>query len=58
MAKLTKMVSAIGSLKDLNSARAEFDDASNTIPAEAAFPPKDIRPTANDSRTQIGRAHV
>ncbi|MGC2940928.1 MULTISPECIES: LCP family protein [unclassified Brevibacterium] len=55
MAKLTKMVSAIGSLKDLNSARAEFDDASKTIPAEAAFPPADIRPTADDSRTLMLR---
>lgn len=55
MAKLTKMVSAIGSLKDLNSARAEFDDASKTIPTEVAFPPADIRPTADDSRTLILR---
>ncbi|WP_350270382.1 LCP family protein [Brevibacterium sp. CBA3109] len=55
MAKLTKMVSAIGSLKDLNSARAEFDDASKTIPAEAAFPPADIRPTADESRTLMLR---
>ncbi|WP_210604475.1 LCP family protein [Brevibacterium oceani] len=55
MAKLTKMVSAIGSLKDLNSARAEFDDASKTIPAEAAFPPEGIRPTASDARTLLLR---
>lgn len=55
MAKLTKMVSAIGSLKDLNSARAEFDDASKTLPAEAAFPPSDIRPAADDSRTLMLR---
>ncbi|WP_152349323.1 LCP family protein [Brevibacterium sp. CFH 10365] len=55
MAKLTKMVSAIGSLKDLNSARAEFDDASKTIPAEAAFPPADIRPAAGDARTLMLR---
>ncbi|UZD62686.1 LCP family protein [Brevibacterium sp. JSBI002] len=55
MAKLTKMVSAIGSLKDLNSARAEFDDTSKTIPAEAAFPPADIRPTADESRTLMLR---
>lgn len=55
MAKLTKMVSAIGSLKDLNAARAEFDDASKTIPAEVAFPPADIRPTADDSRTLMLR---
>ena len=51
MAKLTKMVSAIGSLKDLNAARAEFDDASKTIPAEAAFPPADIRPSPGGART-------
>ncbi|SDT18459.1 Anionic cell wall polymer biosynthesis enzyme, LytR-Cps2A-Psr (LCP) family [Brevibacterium siliguriense] len=55
MAKLTKMVSAIGSLKDLNSARAEFDDTSKTIPAETAFPPADIRPDADDSRTLMLR---
>ena len=55
MAKLTKMVSAIGSLKDLNAARAEFDDASKTIPAEAAFPPEEIRPAADDSRTLMLR---
>ncbi|WP_025776682.1 LCP family protein [Brevibacterium sp. VCM10] len=55
MAKLTKMVSAIGSLKDLNAARAEFDDASKTVPAEAAFPPADIRPAADDSRTLMLR---
>ena len=55
MAKLTKMVSAIGSLKDLNSARTEFDDDSRTIPAEAAFPPADIRPNADDSRTLMLR---
>ena len=55
MAKLTKMVSAIGSLKDLNSARTEFDDESRTIPAEAAFPPADIRPNADDSRTLMLR---
>src|SRR5699024_10431222 len=48
-------VSAIGSLKDLNSARAEFDDASKSIPAEAAFPPADIRPAADDSRTLMLR---
>lgn len=55
MAKLTKMVSAIGSLKDLNSARAEFDDASKTTPAEAAFPPADIRPAEGDARTMLLR---
>ena len=55
MAKLTKVASAIGSLKDLNSARAEFDDASKTIPAEEAFPPADIRPAAGDARTLMLR---
>ncbi|WP_166969668.1 LCP family protein [Brevibacterium atlanticum] len=55
MAKLTKMVSAIGSLKDLNSARAEFDDPAKTIPAEAAFPPDDIRPAASKARTLLLR---
>lgn len=55
MAKLTKMVFAIGSLKDLNSARTEFDDGSKTIPAEAVFPPADIRPAPGDARTLILR---
>lgn len=55
MAKLTKMVSAIGSLKDVNAARAEFDDASKTIPAEAAFPPADIRAAAGEARTLLLR---
>lgn len=55
MAKLTKVASAIGSLKDLNSARAEFDDASNNIPEEAAFPPVDIRPASGDARTLMLR---
>lgn len=55
MAKLTKMVSAIGSLKDLNAARAQFDDPSKTIPAEAAFPPENIRPPSDDSRTLMLR---
>lgn len=55
MAKLTKMVSAIGSLKDLNSARAEFDDPSKIIPPKSAFPPADIRPNADDSRTLMLR---
>jgi anionic cell wall polymer biosynthesis LytR-Cps2A-Psr (LCP) family protein len=55
MAKLTKMVSAIGSLKDVNVARAEFDDASKIIPAETAFPPADIRPVAGEARTLLLR---
>src|SRR5699024_8379592 len=55
MAKLTKMVSTIGSLKDLNAARAEFDDASKTITAEAAFPPADIRPSPGGARTVFFR---
>src|SRR5699024_3504517 len=38
-------------LKDLNSARAEFDDTSKTIAAEAAFPPADIRPSPGGART-------
>src|SRR5699024_2252266 len=50
MAKLTKMVSAVGSLKGLNAARAEFDDASRILPAEAAFPPEDIRPSPCEAR--------
>ena len=53
MAKLKKMVSAVGSIKDLNSARAEFDDASRILPDEAIFPPDDIRPATTDARTLL-----
>ncbi|WP_193084666.1 LCP family protein [Brevibacterium aurantiacum] len=55
MAKLKKMVSAVGSIKDLNSARAEFDDASRILPDEAIFPPDDIRPATTDARTLLLR---
>lgn len=55
MAKLKKMVSAVGSIKDLNSARAEFDDASRVLPDEAVFPPDDIRPETTDARTLLLR---
>lgn len=55
MAKLKKIVSAVGSLKDLNSARAEFDDPSKIIPAQVAFPPEDIRPAASEVRTLLLR---
>ncbi|MCF2585808.1 LCP family protein [Brevibacterium sp. UCMA 11752] len=55
MAKLKKMVSAVGSVKDLSSARAEFDDASRILPDEAIFPPDDIRPAQTDARTLLLR---
>ena len=55
MAKLKKMVSAVGSIKDLNSARAEFDDASRVLADEAIFPPDDIRPGTTDARTLLLR---
>ena len=55
MAKLKKMVSAAGSIKDLNSARAAFDDASRILPDEAIFPPDDIRPASSDARTLLLR---
>ncbi|MBM6590557.1 LCP family protein [Brevibacterium sp. RIT 803] len=55
MAKLKKMVSAVGSIKDLNSARAEFDDASRILPDEAIFPPDDIRPAQTDARPLLLR---
>lgn len=55
MAKLKKMVSALGSLKDLGSARAEFDNPSRTLPADEIFPPEDIRPAATDARTLLLR---
>lgn len=55
MAKLKKMVSALGSLKDLSTARAEFDDASRVLPDEAIFPPNDIRPETTDARTLLLR---
>lgn len=34
MAKLTKMLSAVGSLTGLNSARADFDEASRILSNE------------------------
>ena len=55
MAKLKKMVSAVGSIKDLNSARAAFDDASRVLPDEAVFPPEDIRPATTAARTLLLR---
>lgn len=55
MAKLKKMVSAVGSIKDLNSARAAFDDASRVLPDEAIFPPEDIRPATTVARTLLLR---
>ena len=55
MAKLKKIASALGSLKDLSSARAEFDDASRTIPDEEVFPPEEIRPQKTDARTLLLR---
>ncbi|MDN6530367.1 MAG: transcriptional regulator, partial [Brevibacterium sp.] len=55
MAKLKKMVSAVGSIKDLNSARAAFDDVSRVLPDEATFPPEDIRPATTAARTLLLR---
>ena len=55
MAKLKKMVSAVGSIKDLGSARAEFDDASRVLADEAIFPPDDIRPADTEARTLLLR---
>lgn len=55
MAKLKKMVSAVGSMKDLGSARAEFDDSSRILPDEEIYPPEDIRPEATDARTLLLR---
>lgn len=55
MAKLKKMVSALGSLKDLGSAKAEFDDASRVLQDEEIFPPADIRPADTDARTLLLR---
>lgn len=55
MAKLKKMVSALGSLKDLGSAKAEFDDASRVLSDEEIFPPADIRPADTDARTLLLR---
>ncbi|GAA1946044.1 hypothetical protein GCM10009689_29040 [Brevibacterium antiquum] len=55
MAKLKKMVSAVGSIKDLGSARAEFDDASRILPDEAIFPPDDIRPANTEASTLLLR---
>ena len=55
MAKLKKMVSAVGSIQDLNSARAEFDDASRVLPDAGTFPPDNIRPATTDARTLLLR---
>lgn len=55
MAKLKKMVSAVGSIEDLSSARAEFDDASHTLPDQEIFPPQEIRPQKTDARTLLLR---
>lgn len=55
MAKLKKMVSAVGSIKDLGSARAEFDDSSRILPDAEIYPPEDIRPEATDARTLLLR---
>lgn len=55
MAKLKKMVSAVGSIKDLNSARAEFDDATRVLSDAEIYPPDDIRPATTDARTLLLR---
>lgn len=55
MAKLKKMASALGSLKDLSSARAEFDDSSRTLLDESVFPPNEIRPPKTEARTLLLR---
>lgn len=55
MAKLKKMVSAVGSIKDLGSARAEFDDSARILPDAEIYPPEDIRPEATDARTLLLR---
>ena len=51
MVRLKTVASALGSLGDINNARAEFDDSSRKLADEQAFPPADIRPTASDART-------
>lgn len=55
MAKLKKMVSAVGSIKDLGSARAEFDNASRVLPDAEIYPPEEIRPQTTDARTLLLR---
>ncbi|SDS13567.1 Anionic cell wall polymer biosynthesis enzyme, LytR-Cps2A-Psr (LCP) family [Brevibacterium sandarakinum] len=55
MAKLKKLVSAVGSIKDLGSARAEFDDSARILPDAEIYPPEDIRPEATDARTLLLR---
>ncbi|WP_226824111.1 LCP family protein [Brevibacterium aurantiacum] len=49
------MVSAVGSIKDLNSARAEFDDSSRILPDEEIYPPGEIRPQTTEARTLLLR---
>ncbi|MBE4695228.1 transcriptional regulator [Brevibacterium casei] len=51
MVKLKTVASALGSLGDINKARAAFDDSSRKLADEQAFPPADIRPSASDART-------
>lgn len=51
MVRLKTVASALGSLGDINKARAAFDDSSRKLADEQAFPPADIRPTASDART-------
>lgn len=51
MVKLKTVASALGSLGDVNRARAAFDDSSRKLADEQAFPPADIRPSPSDART-------
>lgn len=55
MAKLTKMVSALGSLKDLSSARSDFDDEARVIPDAEVFPPEEIRAEQTGAQTLLLR---
>lgn len=45
MVKLKTVASALGSLGDVNRARAAFDDSSRKLADEQAFPPADVRPS-------------
>lgn len=51
MVRLKTVASALGSLGDINKARAAFDDSSRKLADKQAFPPADIRPSASDART-------
>ncbi|MCD1287587.1 MULTISPECIES: LCP family protein [unclassified Brevibacterium] len=55
MAKLTKMASALGSIMDLGSARAEFDQPARVVSDTEAYPPEEIRPPGTETQSMLLR---